>query len=682
MKTNLIRLVRLAFAISLFPLIVFSNTPSVAGKANNASNNPGEWQHLSGPTYPGGVVDDLAISPADSDQIYALLQGINGKRLYHSQDETLSWQQVYTFSQTVDEIALDTLDPAKLYAGGPETLLRSSNSGLSWTQVYTLGEVVEVISPTLLIAGGQVAPADNNCPSGYRALARSLDGGDTWQRSYIGCMDALTLIVPQPGDPKTIYLGGEINEKYPMLLRCTNEGPACESLLTNQPFGGSALLSLLISAQDPMRMYASNDTMPFYSTDGGATWTNNSQLPFTPLRFLQSGDSLYAFLAYGYQDLKIYRSDDGGDSWWASQKELPSAARALAADPLQAGVLYAGLNGYGIYRSPDQANTWQERNTGMRSIAPINALAVSPADAEVIYAGSDGPRGGLFQSSDGGLNWRTVISDTTILSTAVSPVTSTLAYAGGLNDLYQTNDGEHWQRFYLEATIHDIAATAQADVAYAAGAKEIQPYPTYPYSYGFVARYIPGDQELYPNWYQQEITGTLSINSVAANPLNPLVVYAGGTKTDKKGAIFRSRDGGKTWQQIFEALEGDIEQIAIDPRRPDRIYAAIVDRIYRSTDGGDSWELMKPLILYLPLGRPTRGMVVDDLGELWAGFTLGIYRWQENPGNWILDGLPDLYTNALVFQPQQHRMLAGNEGGVWRRELPPIIRVWLPRVGE
>jgi photosystem II stability/assembly factor-like uncharacterized protein len=679
MKINSIRLVRSILAISLFPLIFFSNPPSAAGKASNGSNNPGEWQHLSGPTYPGGVVDDLAISPADSDQIYALLQGINGERLYHSQDETLSWQQVYTFSQTVDEIALDTVDPTKLYAGGPGTLLRSSNSGLSWTQVYTLGEVVEVISPTLLIAGGQVAPADNNCLSGYRGLAHSLDGGDTWQQAYSGCMDALTLIVPQPGDPKTIYVGGEINEKFPMLLRCTNEESACESLLTNQPFGGSALLSLVIYAQDPVRMYASNDAMPFYSTDGGATWNNNSQLPFSPLRFLQNGNSLYALPANGYQDLKIYRSDDGGDSWWASQKELPSYARALARDPLQAGVLYAGLNGYGVYRSPDQANTWQERNTGIRSIAPINALAISPADAELIYAGSDGPRGGLFQSRDGGLSWRTVISDTTILSAAVSPVTSTLAYAGGPNGIYQTKDGEHWQNFsLLEAKIFSVATTTQTDIVYAAGQIELQ---TDPYNRGVVTRYNPGNQGPYPSWFQQEVFDALSINSVIADPRNPLVVYAGGTATNYNGAIFNSQDGAQTWLKVFETFEPGSLQILIDPLNPERFYAANVIHIYRSLDGGDSWEAMKALRLNQDFGYPAGGLVVDDLGELWAGFNAGIYRWQEGRGDWEPEGLPNLYTRALAFQPRLHRMLAANEKGLWIRDLPPVVRTWLPRVG-
>jgi photosystem II stability/assembly factor-like uncharacterized protein len=679
MKTRLTRLIRLILAVSLFPLIFFSNSPSTAKVANTSSNNPGEWQPLSGPTYPGGVVEDLAVSPTDSDQIYALLQGIHGERLYHSADESLTWQQVYTFSMTVDDIALDPGDPARLYAGGPGTLLRSSNSGLSWTQVYTLGEVVEVISPTLLIAGGQVAPADNNCYSGYRGLARSVDGGDTWQRTYRGCIDELTLVGQQPGDPEKIYVGGRINEVFPLLLRCTNKETDCESLLTNQPFGGSSLLSLVIYAQNPMRMYASNNSMPFYSTDGGATWTNNSQLPFTPLRFLQSGDSLYAFLAYGYQDLKVYRSDNGGDSWWASQKELPSFVRSLAVDALHAGVLYTGMNGYGIYRSPDQANTWEERNAGMRSVAPINALAVSPADAKLIYAGSDGPRGGLFQSRDGGLSWRTVISDTTILSAAVSPVTPTLAYAGGPNGIYQTKDGEHWQNFSLEAKIFSVATTTQTDIVYAAGQIQLQ---SDPYSSGVVARYNPGNQESYPSWFRQEVFDTLSINSVIADPRNPLVVYAGGTTTNYNGAIFNSQDGVQTWQKVFETFEPGSLQILIDPLNPERFYAANVNHIYRSLDGGDSWEAMNALRLNQDFGHPTGGLVVDDLGELWASFNAGIYRWQEGRGDWVAAGLPNLYTRALAFQPQPRQILAGNEEGVWTRDLPPVVRAWLPRVGK
>jgi hypothetical protein len=47
--------------------------------------------------------------------------------------------------------------------------------------------------------------------SGYRGLARSPDGGGAWQRTYRGCIDELTLVVPQPGDPEKIYGGGRIN---------------------------------------------------------------------------------------------------------------------------------------------------------------------------------------------------------------------------------------------------------------------------------------------------------------------------------------------------------------------------------------------------------------------------------------------------------------------------------------
>jgi len=95
-----------------------------------------------------------------------------------------------------------------------------------------------------------------------------------------------------------------------------------------------------------------------------------------------------------------------------------------------------------------------------------------------------------------------------------------------------------------------------------------------------------------------------SIGSVALAGGNPNVVFVGSGEANIRGnvgegnGIYRSRDGGETWDHVWEA-EGQIGTIVVSPNDDDVIFAAALgspfgagpDRgIYRSTDGGDSWE--------------------------------------------------------------------------------------------
>ena len=91
--------------------------------------------------------------------------------------------------------------------------------------------------------------------------------------------------------------------------------------------------------------------------------------------------------------------------------------------------------------------------------------------------------------------------------------------------------------------------------------------------------------------------------SLAFHPEDPKVMYAGLAPV----ALYRSEDGGDTWKKLAGAKSpGHCEmgfptrtiRIAIDPARPDDVYAALeVSGVIRSADGGDTWsDLSAPLI--------------------------------------------------------------------------------------
>jgi photosystem II stability/assembly factor-like uncharacterized protein len=88
---------------------------------------------------------------------------------------------------------------------------------------------------------------------------------------------------------------------------------------------------------------------------------------------------------------------------------------------------------------------------------------------------------------------------------------------------------------------------------------------------------------------------------LAVDPKNPQVVYLGmdgdpdGPK--KGGGLFKSTDGGRTWQQLPNqpGSRRVFHGLAVDPTEPKRLYwAGVGDKggLYRSEDGGMTWELV------------------------------------------------------------------------------------------
>ena len=87
--------------------------------------------------------------------------------------------------------------------------------------------------------------------------------------------------------------------------------------------------------------------------------------------------------------------------------------------------------------------------------------------------------------------------------------------------------------------------------------------------------------------------GTLYAGTGEANPGGGSIVFGG-------SGIYRSTDRGETWTQVGLADSGAIGRIVIDPSDPQRIFVAAAGDlfnaggqrgVYRSTDGGDTWEL-------------------------------------------------------------------------------------------
>ena len=110
-------------------------------------------------------------------------------------------------------------------------------------------------------------------------------------------------------------------------------------------------------------------------------------------------------------------------------------------------------------------------------------------------------------------------------------------------------------------------------------------------------------------WKNIGLNDTQQISRVRVNPKNPDVVYVAAIGhlwgNNEQRGIFRSKDGGKTWEKIlYRNAETGANDLVMDPANPNTLYAAFwqVSRkpyrmdsggdgsgLFKSTDGGDTW---------------------------------------------------------------------------------------------
>jgi photosystem II stability/assembly factor-like uncharacterized protein len=161
---------------------------------------------------------------------------------------------------------------------------------------------------------------------------------------------------------------------------------------------------------------------------------------------------------------------------------------------------------------------------------------------------------------------------------------------------------------------------------------------------------------------------TLSVGTLALDPTDPTIVYAGTGEVNPGGGsvayggagVFRSTDRGLTWTALGLEKTGSIGRIRIDPTDPDRIYVAAMgdlwekspDRgVYRSTDGGTTWELVlygsdstgcvdlimrpdTPEVLFAAMWERIRRPEYYRYG----GWTCGVYKTADGGDTWSLVG--------------------------------------------
>ena len=313
-----------------------------------------------------------------------------------------------------------------------------------------------------------------------------------------------------------------------------------------------------------------------------------------------------------------------------------------------------GTSGGGVWITQDAGETWVNVTDGYLDVASIGAVEVAPGDPNVIYVGtgSAGIRGnvitgkGVWRSTDRGKTWKFLgLPEAGLIGKIqVDPRDADVAFvavlgnAFGKNEergVYRTRDGGGtWERVLF--------------VADSVGAVDLVMNPKNP-------------RELYAALWRAERKPWTLIDA------------------SRDGGVWKTTDGGDTWTRLTdpsadnglpsETLFGRIG-LAISPANPQRVWALISapdphGGIWRTDDGGESWEKVNRDRRFRQRHWYYSHLEADprDFNTVYVMNT-GTYRSVDGGKEWTFVRVPHGDVHDLWIYPDNpDAMVVGNDGG-------------------
>ena len=678
-------------------------TGGVSGGLWKTTSGGAEWFPI-GDDLANIAINSLVMHPTDRNTLYAgtgegyfreLQRGtalpLRGDGIFVTRDAGQTWTRLPA-TQTedfhyVNDLAVSTHGPSRIYAATRTGVWRSTDSGTSWRRVLpttVMGGCLDLVWRG--DTGGDYLFA--SCGTFEQATvyrAKNAESDAAWEAVFSEPGMGRTTLAIAPSSPSIIYALAASNQPglhHQGLLgvfRSTDNGDAGTWTARQRNDDGtyeSMMLTNLIAA------YADR-----CSNSGTAIvtmgWYCNTIAvdPKDPDRVWTGG-------------VDLFRSDDGGASWgvasywWATQGAHKSFVHAdqhaVVFHPQYDGVTNKSVyftNDGGIYRTDDSHGEVAKGDKAMCTpegskmvFTPLNNSygvtqfyhgAVSP-DGKTWIAGAQ-DNGTLLGTTDGGPNgWKLVVGGDGAY-VAIDPTQPETMYASYqvANMFRSTNGGRSFKRI-----TSGIAGQPFLFIA--------------PYTMDMTdtRRLWLGGRHMWrttnrgDQWFRASAQLPALVSAVAVHPANGDIVL-GGTAAGHIVRTDRATTATETTQwQITRPREGFVSWIAFDPSNPNTVYATFAGfggtHVWMSTDAGVTWA---PRDSTLP-DIPVHSLAVDPTrpNRLYLGTDLGVFVSLDRGLTWHVEntGFANAVTETVVVAQGAHgpAVYAFTHGrGAWRAEL-------------
>jgi len=635
---------------------------------------PLRWEPLHDGLRPHAPVASIAFDPHRSQRIAVGLYAPTG--LLFSEDGGETWREDVGFAEPVHVVQFDRVLPDVLWIASAHGLWRGELHDEAWRWQAATGWPADhaaftvTQSPDGVRYAGGVSRWDKAGAQHFAPLLwRSLDG-ETWHPFTMLPTPADSAVLALAVAGERLFVGTDGFGLYISDGSYISDGAVADLDGTPQPINESATSQL-------------------------SNWRRVEEIGETHVAAIWASSDGSLLLARTRRGL--FRSVDAGTSWSAVELPLEGRPDAIAAAP--DGSLFLGMGSGAILRSDDAGASWQLESTLDRD-GLIYALAVNPADADHLFAGT---QHGLYVSQDRGRTWRAVERIGEFRGLTLLEAGGAL-FLGAADGVYRWQEASRrWQRSGEGLPLRGVRALAApptnstilfagTDAGLYKGVAALRLYETTWQLVGWPQNGVNGllfdpddPDRLYvhiaferiystddalndtPTWTArwEGMPISAEVLSFAMDPGNPQRLYAGAAQ-----GFYISDDRAERWRSIAGLAGRSIFTVIVDPARPQHVYAGATDGLYRSKDRGETWERLglknitvtalawderHPHILYA--GTKYQG--------LWRSQDAG-HTWERAPFD-DMDRHPSV--NALLISADGRWLYAATTHGVWRADL-------------
>ena len=523
----------------------------------------------------------LVVHPRDENTVVAVVGAYGGEPgMSISQDGGVSWRTLQA-PQDPDQLlggeqAFFTPDGGTLYVHqsnidkGYTGLIKSSDLGETWSTCETPGTAIRSITGSPHQAGHLVG-------SFYgEGTLLTRDDCATWSVVQHHQYTSMEWFVY--GHSAQELWG--VNERS--LYRSTDSGGSWSPVLgTDQ-----SIEDLALDPDDPNRLYAVTLLNVWVSADRGSSWEklNLRGLPFSQRVIAPPGPELEVVAV---SRRGIEKSIDGGRSWRAINRGInaESVVRILMHPQRPEEMWAAGWGG--LSRSFDSGRTWQWVDTGLEHSRGFTDIQIDPETGELFAAGFSNR---LMRSSDNGATW--VASD------------DSSRYPGPFHIVLDPHEPRRvfatadWTSPFL-LVFENGGATVDTLDMNGTIANEVFVDPEAPGRLivaGFRGVQVKDTLNAEPRTTFLTSYDTL-LAQVPSQPKHFLVLHP------ETGNIWRSTDSAETWTEVEGNLAAQIGsriyygawtwQLVVSPHDPEDLFYATsagFGGLWRSRDGGVTWQ--------------------------------------------------------------------------------------------